>query len=102
MSYYAWDEDGCVDQVGSAMGWLRFMDWMDEQGGVIAEFSARCIAEGPEIDDLEAALRKATCDEPDLESIRLNLVEVASKAKGVLMISDGANGVTEDTYGATP
>lgn len=87
MTYAAYDEDDYLGDVASIGGWTSFFDWAHEHGDAVADLVDSGYTRNPEA--LADQLKNIWAIDPAVESIRRNLLEIARKAKGILIVTDG-------------
>ena len=87
MTYYAHDQSQYIGDVASIAGWDAFTSWARAQGGELQMLADNGISENTDqlVKQLESA-KKPT--DADVESIRANLLVLARKAVGVLVITE--------------
>jgi len=88
MSLYAYDENGFIGDAASLNGWDAFFGWVTQfKKTECNQLIIEGYTDNPKVLASELAMLKAI--DPDVESVRKNLEELAGKAEGVLIISDG-------------
>jgi len=87
MSYSAYDANGYIGEAANISGWYRFAEWLRSQGGEMEVLAEKGFSENlPKlIEELKAAKPKTKLD----KLLRLNFIELASKADLLLIVSDG-------------
>ena len=90
MSYYAYDLKGYVGDAASNGGWYRFAKWLREQpeGSEMRFLGEEGCCDEPAT--LAKELKAAHLDDVSDESLRKNFIDLASKANGILVISNTA------------
>ena len=98
MSWYGYDENGFVGDVASIGGWNDFCAWARDKGGQLATLANDGVS--TDLAMLASELEKAApAPRGDIESVRLNVVRLAGKAQGLLIISDGEEEAPDDSEG---
>lgn len=88
MSYYAYDSNGYLGDVASGTGWQEFCEWAQNQSGPVATFVEHGSTDDP-VALADALDELVVVGDADTEGIRKNLVTIAERANGVLIVSDG-------------
>lgn len=95
MSYQVYDEGGYVGDFATTKGMDDFMKWLEVTGDEeIISFALNAVYIFPMA--LKEALESHDPPEGDLKKTYDNLMELLSKCKGVVMVSDGLNDDLEE------
>ena len=88
MSLYAYDENGFIGDAASLNGWDAFFGWVTQfKKTECNQLVIEGFSDNPKTLSSELAMLKAV--DPDIESVRKNIEQLAGKAVGVLIISEG-------------
>ena len=87
MTFSAYDSNGYLGDVASIGGWTAFAKWAAPQGYDVTEL----IRQGHSADPRAVALQLngMHSEDPDVESVRKTLFDLAQKAEELLIVSEG-------------
>ena len=87
MTYFAADAKGYVGDIGTTSGWIAFAAWARKQGGEIAILGEDGQTLHPR--QLAKELRTAKTDNESDEEVRVALLDAATEADEILIVTDG-------------